>query len=79
MMRYSNECEKQYKTKQTKLRWQKQKENKQKKEGVQKEQKEKFRKLIVEEKMEIVEEKQDKEKDLVRIRMVEKNGFQMVL
>ena len=50
MMRHPDKCEKQWKTK---LRWQKQKEKEQKKE---------FRKLIVEEEIEIariVEEKQE--------------------
>ena len=43
----------------------------------QKERKEKFRKLTVEKEMEIVrmvEEKQDKEKDLIEIRIVELEG-----
>ena len=62
MMRCPDECEKQWKTKQTKPeqqkqkekeQQQKQKEKEQKKEKMQKEQKKKFRKPTVEEKMEI--------------------------
>ena len=51
-----------------KSRWQKQRE---------KEKKEKFRKLTMEEKMEItrmIKEKQKKEEDLIEIRTVEKMG-----
>ena len=66
--RCSDECEKQQKAKQIKPRWQKQKEKEQKKK------KKEFRKLIVEEKIEIarmIEEKQKEEEDLIKIRMVE--------
>jgi len=51
-----------------KSRWQKQRE---------KEKKEKFRKLTMEEKIEItrmIKEKQEKEEDLIEIRTVEKMG-----
>ena len=58
-----------------KPRWQKQKKKKQKKKKMKREKKKEFRKPTFEEEMEIVriiEEKQEEEKDLMEIRMVEK-------
>jgi len=74
MMRCPDKCEKQWKTKQMKLGWQKQKQKKKKKEKRQREKKKEFRKQAVEEEIEIarmIEEKQEEE-DLIEIRMVEK-------
>ena len=65
IMRCLNECEKQYKTKPTKIEQQKQKKKEKKKE---------FRKLTVKKEIEIVrmiEEKQEEEEDLIEIRTVE--------
>ena len=65
MTRCSDECRKKWKTKQTKSRWQKQKK---------KEKKEKFRKLTMEEKIEIariIKKKQEEEEDLIEIIIVE--------
>ena len=69
MMRYLDECRKQWKTKQMKPEQQKQKEKEQKKEK-----NKKFKKPTVEEEMEIariIEEKQEEEEDLIKIRTVE--------
>ena len=60
--------------KQMKPGWQKQKEKEQKKERIQREKKKNFRKLIVEEEMQIariIEEKEEYEEDLIEIRTVE--------
>jgi len=73
-MKCPDECGKQWKTKQIKLGWQKQKQKEQKKKKAQKARKKEFKKPMTKEKMEIariVEEKQDKEKDLIEIRTVE--------
>ena len=69
MMRYLDECRKQWKTKQMKPEQQKQKEKEQKKEK-----KKKFKKPTVEEEIEIariIEEKQEEEEGLIKIRTVE--------
>ena len=72
IMRCPDKCRKQWRTRrQMKLGWQKQKIKKKKREQ---EKKGEFRKLIVEEEMEIVrviEKKKDKEEDLIDIRTVE--------
>jgi len=64
-MKYPDKCGKQWKMKQIKPGWQKNRKKEQKKE--------RFRKLTVKEEMEIarmVEEKQDKEKNLIETRTV---------
>ena len=72
--RCSDECKNKWRTRSTKPEWQKQKEKEEKKKKKQRKKKKEFRKLIVEEEMKIarmIKEKEEEEKNLIEIRMVE--------